>query len=133
MMTKDDHIRYWLEASKHDLETAKSMFRSRHFDWSLFVAHLALEKILKAMWVKNNTSNAPPRTHNLIRLAEGAHLDITEEQKVFLGEVTEFNIETRYTEAKRDFYKLCTEEFADSYLRRINEVYEWIESNLSKA
>lgn len=50
-MTKEEHIEYWLTTAQHDMESASSMLDSKHFDWSLFVGHLALEKLLKAHWV----------------------------------------------------------------------------------
>ena len=39
-MTKEEHIRYWLESARHDLETAESMFQSGKYDWCLFIGHL---------------------------------------------------------------------------------------------
>lgn len=47
-MTKEEHITYWLERAAHDLETAESLFQSEKYDWCLFLAHLVLEKSLKA-------------------------------------------------------------------------------------
>lgn len=121
-MTKDEHIQFWVGSSERDLSTAKSMYESRHFDWSLFVAHLA-EKLLKAIWIKNNESNTPPKIHNLLRLAEGAHLPLTEDEKQLLGEANEFQIETRYAQFKLEFYKKCTPAFTKSYLEKLEEFY----------
>ena len=69
-MTKEEHVKYWRESSRHDLESAESMFESQKYDWCLFVGHLVLEKILKAIFVDKNDSNMPPKIHNLVRLAE---------------------------------------------------------------
>ncbi len=76
-MTKGEHILHWVKDSERGLETAKSMFVSKHYDWSLFVGHLAIEKLLKALWIQMNQSNTPPKIHNLLRLADGAKLRLT--------------------------------------------------------
>lgn len=60
-MTKQEYINYWLSTSKEDLETALSLFESGKYVWSLFIAHHAFEKLLKAFWVRDNESNFPPR------------------------------------------------------------------------
>ncbi|MBX2993159.1 MAG: HEPN domain-containing protein [Bacteroidetes bacterium] len=122
-MTKDEHIQFWVEDSESDLTTAKSMFQSKHFNWSLFVAHLALEKLLKALWIKNNKSNTPPKIHNLLKLAEGAGLSLSEEEKQLLAEANEFQIETRYAQFKLEFYKKCTPAFTKSYLNQMEGFY----------
>lgn len=125
-MTKDEHIQYWVTTAQHDMESALSMLDSRHFDWSLFVGHLALEKLLKAHWVKNNAGDIPPKIHHLVRLANEAGLPLTDVQSAFLADVNTFNIEARYPEEKFAFYKLCTKEFATERLTKIKEYYDWL-------
>ena len=125
-MTKEEHIQYWLTTAQHDMESASSMVDSKHFDWSLFVGHLALEKLLKAHWVKNNAGDIPPKIHHLVRLANEAKLSLTDEQSEFLADVNGFNIEARYPEQKLAFYKLCTKEFASEKLNKIKEYYGWL-------
>jgi len=60
-MEKQDHIKYWIETSEHDLIASVSIFETGKYDWSLFIAHLELEKLLKAFWVKNNEGLYPPK------------------------------------------------------------------------
>ncbi len=104
-MTKEEHITYWLESADHDLDTAESLFQSEKYDWCLFLAHLVLEKTLKAMYVAANEDNIPPRIHNLVRLAEVSSLDLSEEQRIFLDEVNDFNLEVRYPDYRQEFYR----------------------------
>ena len=80
--------------SNHDLTVSDSLFASGHFDYCLFLAHLSLEKLLKAFWVKTNIENNPPKTHNLIYLAQGSNLELSDEQLKFLQFVNTFNIGT---------------------------------------
>jgi HEPN domain-containing protein len=129
-MTQEEHINYWLESAQHDLETAESLFSSAKYDWSLFVAHLVLEKTIKSIFVKNNQSKIPPKIHNLVRLSELSLLDLNEEQRIFLDEVNDFNLEVRYPEYKKEFYKLCSKEVAEKYLSQIKELLKWLKSQL---
>lgn len=51
-MTKEEHIKYWLEISDDNFKSMLNMFNSKEYMWSLFVGHLVLEKLLKALYVK---------------------------------------------------------------------------------
>jgi len=128
-MKKEEHITYWLKSAEHDLEVADTLFQSKKYDWCLFIAHLVLEKVLKAYFVKRY-NKLPPKIHNLIRLAEMANLELTEGQKVFLDEVNDFNLAIRYPDYKFEFYKKCTEDFTKQYFKGIKEFYKWLLSQI---
>ncbi len=126
-MTKEEHIKYWTENSLHDLESAEAIFNTGKNDWSLFISHLALEKMLKALWIKTNENSAPPKTHNLLKLAEMCKLKLSEDDQLFMLEVTSFNLEARYPDIKNDFREKCTGEFTENYLKRIKEFIKCIQ------
>ncbi len=46
-------MNYWVNSANHDLDVSEALFQSGKYDWCLFIAHLVLEKILKAVYVKN--------------------------------------------------------------------------------
>ena len=128
-MTKKEHIDYWRESAQHDLESAEGIFDSGRYDWCLFVGHLALEKILKAIFVDRNNNNMPPKIHNLVRLAELSKIEIDDEQKFLLDKINDFNIQTRYPDYnKLAFYKRCNAEYTNEYLGKIKELYTWLSS-----
>ena len=129
-MKIDDHIEFWLNSADHDLETAESLFSAKKFDWCLYLGHLVLEKALKAFYVKDNENRLPPKTHNLLKLAEETTVPLNDDVKLFLDEVNDFNLEVRYPEYKQEFYKTCTKEFAEEYFKKIKEHYQWIKSLL---
>lgn len=79
---KDKIIKYWIDSSDDDFETMIAMFDSKRFSWSMFVGHLMIEKLLKALFVRTN-NDYPPFMHNLLRLAEKCNLDLTEEERFF--------------------------------------------------
>ena len=92
---------------------------------------MVLEKILKALFVQNCNELLPPKTHNLVKLAENANIPITDEQKFLLDEVNDFNIEIRYPQYKDELYKKCTREFTQHYFKQIEDLAEWLKSRLT--
>lgn len=129
-MTQDEHIQYWLTSAQHDLESADSIFTTGKYDWCLFVGNLALEKMLKALFVAKNNNALPPKIHNLVRLAELSGLTLTTEQKFTLDKINDFNLQTRYPDYKLEFYKQADKSFATEYLNKIKEFYTWFNSQL---
>lgn len=129
-MDTDQHIKFWLDGADHDLEAAESLLTSGKFDWCLFLGHLVLEKALKAVYVRDNENHLPPRTHNLVRIAEATRLKIDDDIRVFLDEVTAFNLEVRYPDYKRDFFKRCTQDFSEKKIKQIKDFFQWLKDNL---
>ena len=60
----DKTIKYWLDSAAYDLDTGRTLLGSKRFPYALFFAHLALEKVLKALVVKATQQHAP-YTHSL--------------------------------------------------------------------
>ena len=77
-MEKD--IKYWVDLSEYDIKTANAMFKSRRYLYVLFTCQQSVEKILKAL-VTKNTKQFPPKTHDLLKLAELSKIDIDEIKK----------------------------------------------------
>jgi HEPN domain-containing protein len=125
----DKTIQYWREGVAYDLETGKSLLESRRFPYALFFGHLALEKTLKALIVKTAKDHAP-FTHSLTFLASKIKIEIPEPILDKFAEYTEFHIESRYPDEKRDFYRRCTQEFAREKFAEIEEVYQWLMQKL---
>jgi HEPN domain-containing protein len=121
----DKTIKYWVDCAHYDLETGKSLLVTKRFPYALFFGHLALEKILKALVVKNTKEHAP-YTHSLPLLAERINVEIPESMMDQLAEYTEFHLESRYPDEKMDFYKKCTEEFSCKKFEEIENAYTWL-------
>lgn len=118
-------ITYWVDSANHDLDVAETLFRNKKFDWCLFIAHLVLEKMLKAFYSKN-VGMLPPRIHDLVRLADMAKLEFDDNTLEFLDAVNTFHISTRYPDEKLKFYNLCTYDFTKEQFQRIKEIYKWL-------
>jgi HEPN domain-containing protein len=98
MVDVPKQIDYWRTSSNEDFAAAESLLEKGHLRHSLFFAHLAIEKMLKAH-VMRQTKEIPPRIHNLIRLTELAKLRLDEERKEFLREFGAYQLEGRYPDS----------------------------------
>jgi len=124
-MTKAEAIKYWQVGARRDLKTAQDFLASKHYDWCLFLGHLALEKIIKGLVVKRINKNPLP-IHDLIRLCHQAKINLTQEQIIQLKEINRFNLETRYDDYKFKFYKKATRTFSAFWLKIIKEeFFQW--------
>jgi len=121
-------INYWMEGANYDLETANVLLKTKRYPYVLFFGHLALEKILKALVVKGTKKHAP-YTHSLPLLSSKLPF-ITEEIRKKLARFMEFYLESRYPEERKDFYKKCTQEFTESSLKEIREIFKWLKKKL---
>jgi HEPN domain-containing protein len=124
---KDKLIEYWSVSSDDDYDTMIVMFESKRFNWALFVGHLMIEKLLKALYVKNN-NDYPPFIHNLLRLAEKCHIDLSDDQKLFFATVTAFNINARYDDYKMSFQQKCTLEYTAIWVKNLKNNRQWIKA-----
>jgi len=125
----DKLINYWTNSSDDDYLTMLAMFESKRYNWSLFVGHLMIEKLLKACYVKVN-QKYPPHTHNLVRLSELCHLKTSNEQILWLTSITAFNINARYDDYKMSFQILCNQAFATEWIAKLTELRTWINTHI---
>ncbi len=129
-LTKEEHIEYWIKTAEHDLDAMQGIFDAGKYDWDLFVRHLVLEKILKALWVKDNEDNVPPKIHDLVRLANESKLNLSDIEKEFLLEVNDFNLEVRYLDYRLDFHKKCTKEFQKNISQKLKSIIMYSKKDL---
>ncbi len=130
-MNKLEIVQYWISTADNDYKTMLNLYKCEDYHWSLFIGHLVIEKLLKAIYVKDVDTN-PPKIHDLLRLAEKTTLELTEEKRDLLDLITTFNISTRYPDYKQSFYKKCTNQFASENIKKIKELRTWLLSILNQ-
>ena len=121
-MTKQQHIDYWLSTAENDWITVDALFAAKRYLHCLFWAHLTLEKLAKAHWVKNSEENIPPKVHNIIWLLEEAKTEMPPEDLMFLEVFNRFQLSTRYPDYLRKIDKICTEELTVNQLNKVKEI-----------
>jgi len=119
-------IDYWRTSGDEDFAASQSLLEKGHLRHGLFFAHLAVEKLLKAL-VTQQTSDIPPRTHSLIRLAEIAGLDLEPAQQQFLREFGVYQMEARYPDSEQISLDLAT---AQQEISRAREMLAWLSGQL---
>jgi len=135
MLTIDDanNIRsFWTVEASEAMDVAEHLVEKQDFSYALFFGHLAVEKLLKALYVAVRREHAPP-IHNLQRLARLAGIDLTERQKEALVTITAFNIETRYPDIKRAFREKCTSAYTHEQMAIVKDTVSWIKQELKRA
>jgi HEPN domain-containing protein len=124
-------INYWIDSADKDYKTMIDLFNTQNYSWSLFLGHLVVEKLLKALFIQE-CGEMPPFIHDLRRIAEKTNISIDAGRKVTLDTITRFNINARYDDYKENFYALCTLEFTTEWIEKIKEMTLWIKTLLSK-
>lgn len=129
MMDVEDLKNYWLTEAEEALRVADHLVEKRDYSYALFFGHLSVEKLLKALYVALHGEHAPP-THNLLRLARAAGIELDEARADALIRITGFNIEARYPDVKRTFRKKCTPEFVSTQMKLTKEIFQWLKAFL---
>lgn len=127
-MQKQEALIFWISQSEKDIKTATDLYATGHYDWCLFMWHLAIEKILKALIIKKDKPFL--YIHDLGRLAQTAGLTLTADFKKQLNEITNYNIEVRYDSIKSAFYKKATKQYATEWMKLCQTIYNNIKAYL---
>ena len=124
--------KYWIESSDRDYESMLKNFESAQYTWALFIGHLTLEKLSKAIYARvNQSSPYPPKIHNLNILAEKCGIEVDKKYAKILFTCNSFNISARYEDYKDEFYKKCTEQYTKEQINNIEEVRLWLKQKLT--
>ena len=122
-------VEFWRLEAEEALLVSDHLMEKRDYSYALFFGHLAVEKLLKAIYVTTHGKHAPP-IHNLLVLAKSSDVHLDEEQTRVLAALMVYHIEARYPDLKREFRKRCTKSFAMEEMRKIKKVFAWLKSNL---
>jgi HEPN domain-containing protein len=115
----------WLAQVDYDIATAEQMLHAGRYIYVIFMSHMALEKALKAL-VTEETQKLPPRTHNLIDLAQRAQVVLSQAQQDFLGKINNISVGVRYPEDLSAMVSQYPAAIAQDYLERTKELITWV-------
>ena len=114
---KKKTIAYWMSSSRYDVSVANALMKSRKYPYALFMGHLSLEKLLKALVVKMTDEHAP-FSHSLPYLAEKSGIDLPQPIHIKLREVMEFHLKVATLMLTRLFTGNAQELILQSGLKR---------------
>jgi HEPN domain-containing protein len=115
----------WVKQAEYDLATAEAMFQTKRYVYVIFMCHLALEKMLKAVYTEV-MEDYPPRIHSLDKLAQKAGVLFPDRMQESIGDLSELSIPTRYEDEARKIER----KQAQSVLAQTREVFKWLRRQL---
>jgi HEPN domain-containing protein len=129
-MDKKQHIDYWLKSAGDSWETAMFNYNGKQRLAALFFFHLSIEKLINAIWVKDNISNTPTFTHDLQKLLSETSLNASAEFYDYLSIMNAWNIESRYPDYKNTLSKIATDEYLLSHYEKTIKLRAWLLSTI---
>ena len=118
----------WLDMVDYDLATTQQMFKTGRYVYVIFMCHLAIEKVLKAIACEE-VDKVPPKTHDLIYLVNLVKIKLSGDLLDFIGIINNAGVVTRYPEDLSELVHSYPEEIAKKYLDRTLEVIECIKQD----
>ncbi len=127
----DDKVKYWLELSDYDLDTALAMLNSKRYLYVGFMCHQTIEKIFKAYYTSRKSETAP-YSHSLSYLAKKGEFyeEFSDHQKDFIDQIEPLNIEARYPSQKERLLRSLTQEKCIEIFEQTNKLQQWIKEKL---
>ena len=125
-MDLQKQIDYWHKGSLSDIETAGILIEKRKYTEGMFFCHLAIEKILKAVFVKMQSEFAP-KSHNLFMLSEKSGISLQDDMEYFFGILMKYQIQGRYPESSPGGH---SEAQIYQFLKKTKEAQKWLEKML---
>jgi HEPN domain-containing protein len=126
MLNIQKQIEYWQNGSLDDFETANILIKNKRYIHGLFFCHLSIEKIIKAVIVKE-TCEIPPKSHDLFFLSKKAHLELSDEKQMIFQILMKYQLEGRYPEYLPD---IPLNNMVSDYLRQTNDLLKWFKGML---
>ena len=130
MLSKQKHIEYWLNSAEKDKEVIDYLLKGKKYVHALFFAHLFLEKLCKAAWIKKHNENTPPKIHNLLKLIKEAAIELGEQDQLFLLKFNQYQIEGRYPDDIEKLYKVTNQDLTENYILETNRIATCIQEHL---
>ncbi len=119
-----------MQSSSYDIKTADAMFAAKRYIYVIFMCHLAVEKILKAV-VVDKIKSVPPKTHDLFFLCKLAGLELPTQHSLIVMHLNETSIPTRYPENITRLVKDYNKATAQRYLTQTKALLKWLRAQLN--
>jgi len=118
----------WLQMSEYDIKTAECMVKTGRYVYVVFMCHLSIEKMLKAV-VSETAGKTPPMTHNLIYLLKLSEVTPPQPLYDFISIISNASIPTRYPEDFEKLIEVYPKKIAKDYFGKTQEVIKWLKKN----
>lgn len=118
----------WIDSSDYDYKTAEHMLQTGRYIYVIYMCHISIEKILKAL-IHETSGKLPPKTHDLIYLTKLAEVQLSEDLLKFIGKINNASIATRYPEDLSRLISSYPKSVAKEYLGETKELLKCIKQD----
>jgi len=117
-------IRDWVDAANEDLMNAQILFRHKSYKGCVYHCHQAVEKMLKAIIIKNGMKIN--KIHDLISLSEKTGLEFPIEITEFIDSLSPHYLPSKYPDVGFKFN--YNKRNSSVLLKKTKEVFKWLKS-----
>lgn len=129
-MSREKDYREWLRFAESDRRATQVLLADGFYEHCVFYCQQAVEKLLKAIIVKQ-TGERPPHTHNLRALLERVQaIAIPNEIAHSVSTISEYYVGSRYPMDVTDANTFGPE-LAQTAVQNMTEVFQWFSTNFS--
>lgn len=115
----------WIVTANYDLKTAEAMFKSKRYIYVVFMCHLSIEKMLKAI-ISTEIKGLPPKSHSLLYLAGKASIQFPDDLRGFIEQLDNVSIITRYPEDLKKISKEFNRNKAKGVFDLTRRTLKWL-------
>lgn len=127
----DATVNQWIESSDKDFVSMQKLLAGKDYSMALFVGHQIIEKLLNAFYVKKHGIHAL-HIHDLLRLAREVDPVLPDLIEENLKGISIFNLNIHCDNYKQEFIRLCTLEFAEHWIDKIEILRDWLKAKLEQ-
>lgn len=124
-MNGNKQVQEWLRQAEYDVSTAEDMYKTKRYIYCVFMCHLAIEKALKASYIRE-LKDVPPKTHDLNFLCAKIGLALPAEMRVFLEELNDLSVPIRYPDELKRVLKEYGKKKVGILLGKSKELFTWV-------
>jgi HEPN domain-containing protein len=129
-MGKKEQIQHWIKTAELDWATAEDLLKLDRFLHTLFFFHLVLEKLLKAHWVKDNTADFPPHSHDLEFMYSNTEIELSATDVDELRALNHRNLEGRYPDYLNKISKQADKKYTLAKYENVKRIRKCLLENL---
>ncbi len=125
----DNVVDRWVMQALHDLENAKKNMEIEVYDVCLILCQQAVEKMLKALYIKKTGNESPPRIHSLRKLVEETNM--SDKALKLVGKLDSYYLALRYPDVTDKMpYEYCDQADAKQGVEKAEEVIGLIKGEI---
>lgn len=118
----------WINTANYDFRTAEAMLSSGRYIYVVFMCHLSIEKMIKAI-ISTEVKGLPPKSHSLLYLTQKASLQFPDNFQEFVDQLDNVSILTRYPEDLKRLSKEFSKDKVTEVLKISRSILKWLKQD----